>query len=70
MAVAMIFKNQKSQYLHSGWTDFFYKIWHGDASRLSSLRQVIKFARIQKLKMVAAAILKNRKIAISLQWID
>jgi len=39
----------------------FDEIWHGDAGWSSWAFRLLKFTKVWKSKMVAAAILKNRK---------
>jgi len=61
-----ITKIEKSLYLSRGSRDFD-EIWLGVAVRPSCIFRPLKF---QKSKMAAAAILKNRKIAISWPHFD
>jgi len=66
---AMLKKKVKSPYLCNRLTDFD-EIWHDDAYWSPTADRPLKFWIFWKFKMVAAAILKITKIAISLQRFD
>jgi len=63
MAAAAILEIEKSPYLGRRLT-VFDEIWHGVHSSILSSLPSGKISKIWKLKMAAAAVLKNRKIAV------
>jgi len=64
MAAAAIWKIEKLQYLHYGWTNFD-RIWHGDMPQSSRPPQQIKFYSFKNSTWWPIAIWKYKKHDIS-----
>jgi len=67
MAAATILKNRNSA-ISRPWFGDFDEIWHSDAVRPSDA-SAVENLKFQKFEMSTAAILKNRKIVVSQQWL-